>query len=72
MSSRLRAIWPPILIAVVFLGIWQLFVVAKDIKPYLLPAPSLILSNFFGSLGLMLSTSLYTATTALLDRKSVV
>jgi ABC-type nitrate/sulfonate/bicarbonate transport system permease component len=37
MSSRLRAIWPPILIAVIFLGAWQLLVVVQDIKPYLLP-----------------------------------
>lgn len=66
MAERLKAVWPPILIAVVFLGAWQLIVVANDIKPYLLPAPSLILSNFFGSVDLMLSTALYTATTALL------
>ena len=48
MSGRLKAIWPPILIAVVFLAAWQLLVVAKDIQPYLLPAPSLIATNFFG------------------------
>jgi NitT/TauT family transport system permease protein len=66
MSTRLRSIWPPILIAVVFLGVWQLIVVLNDIKPYLLPAPSLILTNFFTSLNLMLATSVYTATTALL------
>ena len=47
MSSRLRSIWPPIIIAVVFLGIWQLIVVLNDIKPYLLPSPTLIAGNFF-------------------------
>ena len=66
MAERLKAVWPPILIAVIFLGAWQLIVVANDIKPYLLPAPSLIFSNFFGSVDLMFSTALYTATTALL------
>lgn len=66
MAERLKAVWPPILIAVIFLGAWQLIVVANDIKPYLLPAPSLIFSNFFGSVDLMFSTAIYTATTALL------
>lgn len=66
MAERLKAVWPPILIAVIFLGAWQLIVVANDIKPYLLPAPSLIFSNFFGSVDLMFSTAVYTATTALL------
>lgn len=66
MAHRLRAIWPPILFGIVFLALWQLLVVAKDIKPYLLPAPSLIWENFSGEIGLMTSTALYTATTALL------
>jgi NitT/TauT family transport system permease protein len=65
-SQRLKAVWPPVLVAVVFLGIWQLIVVSKDLKPYLLPAPSLILTNFFGDIDLMSSTAFYTATTALL------
>lgn len=66
MAHRLRAVWPPLLFAAVFLGLWQLLVVSRDIKPYLLPAPSLIWPNFSGELGLMSSTALYTATTALL------
>lgn len=66
MGGKLRAVWPPILIAVIFLGAWQLLVVVQDIKPYLLPAPSLIAQNFFTSLGLMFSTAVYTATTAAL------
>jgi NitT/TauT family transport system permease protein len=66
MAHRLRSVWPPLLFAVVFLGLWQLLVVTRDIKPYLLPAPSLIWENFSGQLGLMSSTALYTATTALL------
>lgn len=66
MADRLKAIWPPILIAVVFLGIWQVIVVANDIKPYLLPAPSLILGNFFTDISLMASTAFYTGTTAFL------
>ena len=64
--SRLRSIWPPLLVAAIFLGAWQAIVVINDIKPYLLPAPSLILSNFFGDIGLMAAAGLYTGTTAIL------
>jgi NitT/TauT family transport system permease protein len=66
MGDRLKSIWPPILIAVVFLAAWQLLVVVQDIKPYLLPAPSLIAGNFFKDLGLMWGAAFYTGTTALL------
>jgi NitT/TauT family transport system permease protein len=66
MGDKLKAVWPPILIAVVFLAAWQLFVVVRDIKPYLLPAPSLIVQNFFTSFGVVFSAAIYTATTAAL------
>jgi NitT/TauT family transport system permease protein len=66
MAGRLRAVWPPILIAVLFLAAWQLLVVVQDIKPYLLPAPSLIAGNFFSDISLMWAAALYTGTTALL------
>lgn len=66
MSSRLRSIWPPVLIAVIALVGWQLLVVVRDIQPYLLPSPSLIASNFFKDVGLMWGAGFYTGTTALL------
>ena len=66
MSERFRAIWPPILIAVLFLSAWQLLVVVQDIKPYLLPSPGLIAGNFFSDISLMWAAALYTGTTALL------
>lgn len=59
-------IWPPILIAVLFLGAWQMIVVANDIQPYLLPAPSLIAENFTSDLSLMWAAAYYTGTTAFL------
>ncbi len=64
--NRLRFVWPPILVALVFLGVWQVFVVVQNIKPYLLPAPSLIATNFVSSISLMWETGLYTGTTAFL------
>jgi len=66
MSARWRAIWPPVVIGLGFLAVWQLIVVVNDIKPYLLPAPSLILTNFFTNVAMMFSTGWYTATTAFL------
>ena len=46
MSLRavLRAVWPPVIVGILFLGTWELIVKAFDIKPYLLPAPSAIWS----------------------------
>ena len=66
MSERLKPIWTPLLIGVLALAAWELLVIVQDIKPYLLPAPSLIASNFFGDLGLMSSTAFYTGTTAIM------
>lgn len=65
MKGRLNAIWPPILIGAAFLIAWQALVVVQDIKPYLLPAPSLIITTFTTNIPLMWGTGLYTATTAL-------
>lgn len=64
MATRLRSVWPPIVVAALVLAVWQLIVVSRDIKPYLLPAPSLIASNFFSQLTLMWNAALYTATSA--------
>jgi NitT/TauT family transport system permease protein len=36
------ALWPPVLFAVGFLALWEWFVKARDVKPFLLPAPSAI------------------------------
>jgi NitT/TauT family transport system permease protein len=66
MTDRLRYIWPPVAVAVIFLGAWQLLVHVNDIQPFLLPAPSLIGANFFGDLELMWGAALYTGTTAIL------
>ena len=66
MSGRLRSIWPPIVIGLAFLGLWQLIVVLNDIKPYLLPAPLFIAQNFQQTFGAIWPAAVYTATTALL------
>jgi len=61
-KSKINAIWPPILLAALFLLAWQALVVIQDLKPYLLPAPSLIFTTFITNLSLMMATGLYTAT----------
>jgi NitT/TauT family transport system permease protein len=66
MNGRLRAVWPPVIIALIFLSAWQLLVVIQDIKPFLLPSPSLILGNFLGDFTLMFNAAIYTGTTAIL------
>ncbi len=66
MSHRLRLIWPPVLVALVFLGLWEGLVAVNDIKPYLLPAPSLIVTNLSDNFSGVLDAALYTAYTALL------
>lgn len=64
MAARLKYVWPPLVVAVVVLGLWQLIVVVFSIKPYLLPAPSAIWTEFTKNFALMWSTALYTATNA--------
>jgi NitT/TauT family transport system permease protein len=36
------ALWPPFLFAVGFLALWEWFVVARDVKPFVLPKPTAI------------------------------
>jgi NitT/TauT family transport system permease protein len=45
-AINLRKVVPPVVVGVLFIAGWELFVKARDIKPYLLPAPSLIWREF--------------------------
>lgn len=65
-ADRLKYLWPPVLIALAFLGAWQALVVLRDIEPFVLPAPSLIGQEFASDIGLMWQTAYYTGTTAFL------
>jgi NitT/TauT family transport system permease protein len=46
-------VWPPMLFGVAFLAIWEGAVAAFDLKPYFLPPPSSIWTEFTGNLGLI-------------------
>lgn len=65
LRSGLRAVWPPILFGALFLGIWQLIVVAYDIKVFLLPSPTAILSALGANVGSVWNATLVTGSNAL-------
>ena len=49
MARRVTAVVTPILFAVAFLTLWELFVVVRHVKPFLLPKPSAIWGELVGS-----------------------
>ncbi|NND74147.1 MAG: ABC transporter permease [Ilumatobacter sp.] len=61
----MRATWPPILFGLAFLGTWELIVVLYDIKTFLLPAPSAILSALADNVGSVWDAVRVTGTNAL-------
>lgn len=66
---RLRAtwsaLWPPLVFGVGFLTFWELLVIGFDLKPYFLPAPSAIWSEFVGNLSLIWGATKVTGANAL-------
>ncbi len=65
MNRALRIV-APIVWGGLFLLAWQWFVVARDIKPFLLPAPTKILSTLLHSKTLIFDAATATATNALI------
>ncbi|MEO8696306.1 MAG: ABC transporter permease subunit [Acidimicrobiales bacterium] len=64
--GRLAAVLPPIVFGILFLAAWELFVVARDIKPYLLPKPSAIWGQFHGNFTFIRKATQVTGTNALI------
>lgn len=64
--SRTRTILAPIVFGVVALLLWQWFVTARDIQPYVLPSPSAIWEQFTGSLDIIRDAAITTAKNALI------
>ena len=60
------AIGPPLVFGAIFLGIWELIVVVFDIKPFLLPAPTAIWSEFLERSDYIIEATLVTGTNALI------
>ena len=49
MAKQLKAILPPVVVGVALVLAWQLFVVVRHIKPFLLPPPSAIWHEIVGN-----------------------
>jgi NitT/TauT family transport system permease protein len=62
----ISSIGPPLLFGVVFLAVWELIVVAFDIAPFTLPAPSAIWSAFTERLGQVFDETMVTGRNALI------
>ena len=64
-GSTFRSVLAPIVFGVIFLGIWQLLVVALDIEPNIVPSPLAIGAEFVANLGNVSSGALRTGANAL-------
>jgi NitT/TauT family transport system permease protein len=68
-SSRLRrtlrALWPPVVFGIAFLGLWELAVNVFDWKPYFLPKPSSIWDAFVDNIELVRSAAFVSGRNAL-------
>lgn len=65
-TERLRGLATPLLFGAVFVLLWELFVVVRDVQPFLLPKPSAIWGQFHGNFRLIREASQVTGTNALL------
>lgn len=66
LSGRLRTVLPPIVVGVAFLVAWEAFVQVRDIKPYLLPAPSAIWDQLQVNWSQIVDATRYTGMNALI------
>jgi NitT/TauT family transport system permease protein len=65
MRRALVAVLPPVVFGSAFLALWQWFVTARHIKPYVLPAPSSIWSAFRADHSRILTATEHTGLNAL-------
>jgi NitT/TauT family transport system permease protein len=57
-SGRIFAgLWPPLLFGVGFLLLWEVFVLLRDIEPFVLPKPSAIFEQLRENLGPILTAT---------------
>jgi NitT/TauT family transport system permease protein len=55
-AAVFHAVWPPLVFGIGFLAIWEGAVAVFDLKPYFLPPPSAIWSEFTGNLDLIVES----------------
>lgn len=63
--SAWAGIWPPALFGVAFLAVWEWFVVAWDVRPFVLPRPSAILEQMQANASRILDAAASTGSNAL-------
>ncbi len=61
-----RAVLPPVLFGALFLAAWELFVRWRDVKPYLLPKPSLVWSQIHDNWSQIVDAAKASGTNALI------
>ncbi len=64
-ARALQVVWPPTLVGVVLIAVWEAWVDMRDVRSYLLPAPSAVVraladdpGRYLGALGESLATAL--------------
>jgi NitT/TauT family transport system permease protein len=63
--SVFSAVWPPVLFGVAFLALWEWFVEARDVKPFVLPKPTAIWEQLRDNHDVILEATWATAQNAL-------
>jgi NitT/TauT family transport system permease protein len=63
--SVFSALWPPVLFGVAFLALWEWFVEARDVKPFVLPKPTAIWEQLRDNHDVILEATWATAQNAL-------
>jgi len=65
MTFLLQRVLPPLLVALVFVGIWELVVVVFGVEPYLLPSPGSVVEAIFDNSDRLLQATLATGLSTL-------
>lgn len=66
LRARVRTVLAPLVFGVLAVALWQWFVTARDIQPYVLPSPSAIWGQFADNLDIIRDAAITTAENALL------
>jgi NitT/TauT family transport system permease protein len=63
--TTIAAVLPPVVFGALFVAAWQVWVEVKDVKPFVIPAPTAIIDSFFANVTLVRKASTVTGVNAL-------